>query len=395
MAQFLQQTKLGQSKFEYLSAHHQSDMHLVTDEAVSSWEKFYQKLCQWKETNGTCFVLDVDDFELAQWCFEQRSLFHREPNGMTSDRIEKLTRLGFTWTLMSLDGRFLDCWEERFQELLNFKQLYGHTLVPRSQGALGEWVKQQRSFYKQRSKRLTLERIDKLNRIGFVWGVRHKNHQARIALLESDDVEWELQLHQFRLFMQTNGMMVTEAEKSTLADWVHHQLVLYYSEPMEISLDRVDRLLQAGLDLSMTMSVVDDNGSGNDEWDGNFQLLLEYQRQHGHCCVPKYHGDIGTWVYNQRAHYKKKALTTQQIEKLESIGFVWYPNKNNEWNNYFQLLVEYKHRHGHCRVPKGHGALGKWVCNQRLNYKRKTTFLTMEQIEKLEGVGFVWCSKRS
>jgi hypothetical protein len=78
-------------------------------------------------------------------------------------------------------------WEERFSELMQFKNEHGHTFVPcsvatTSKGHLGQWVNTQRSQYlilqKQQSgdeKYLSMqcnmfhERIHRLNEIDFVW----------------------------------------------------------------------------------------------------------------------------------------------------------------------------------------------------------------------------------
>ena len=40
-------------------------------------------------------------------------------------------------------------WDERFQELLEFKEEHGHTIVPQHSGPLGSWVREQRKDYKR------------------------------------------------------------------------------------------------------------------------------------------------------------------------------------------------------------------------------------------------------
>ena len=55
--------------------------------------------------------------------------------------------------------------EIRFGELLEFKELHGHLMVPRRCGKLGDWVNKLR----QRKDRLDEERLDRLNGIGFCW----------------------------------------------------------------------------------------------------------------------------------------------------------------------------------------------------------------------------------
>ena len=72
-------------------------------------------------------------------------------------------------------------WEQRFHDLLEFREKNGHCKVPqfyRANQPLANWVKNQRNSYKvkQRGKRssLTDEREAALNAIGFNWTLRNK-----------------------------------------------------------------------------------------------------------------------------------------------------------------------------------------------------------------------------
>ena len=61
----------------------------------------------------------------------------------------------------------------------------------------------------------------------------------------------------------------------------------------------------------------------------------------------------------------------------------------------FQNLLKFKQRHGHCFVLYKYGALGKWVHEQKQQYKiytssSSTSTLTRARIELLERHGFHW-----
>jgi hypothetical protein len=67
-------------------------------------------------------------------------------------------------------------WTEKFEELLRFREVNGHCLVPNchpDNPALAQWTKRQRYQYKlkQDSKRSTItdERVRALDEVGFVW----------------------------------------------------------------------------------------------------------------------------------------------------------------------------------------------------------------------------------
>jgi hypothetical protein len=68
------------------------------------------------------------------------------------------------------------CWNDRFQELANFRQKHGHLLVRRSHPGklpLLLWVKRQRYQYKMRKEAkhctMTEERQAALEQLGFIW----------------------------------------------------------------------------------------------------------------------------------------------------------------------------------------------------------------------------------
>ena len=117
---------------------------------------------------------------------------------------------------------------------------------------------------------------------------------------------------------------------------------------------------------------------------------------------------LGGWVTNQRQHYRllkegtSSRISDDRIQKLESIGFQWYPRLDRDtvqWDARFQELKKYKEKHGNCNVPKKHGSLGGWVDNQRRAYRLlkegKAARMSDEHIQKLESIGFQWsCNQR-
>eukprot|EP00539_Tryblionella_compressa_P015449 CAMPEP_0178836526 /NCGR_PEP_ID=MMETSP0746-20121128/12242_1 /TAXON_ID=913974 /ORGANISM="Nitzschia punctata, Strain CCMP561" /LENGTH=495 /DNA_ID=CAMNT_0020499243 /DNA_START=91 /DNA_END=1578 /DNA_ORIENTATION=+ len=72
----------------------------------------------------------------------------------------------------------------------------------------------------------------------------------------------------------------------------------------------------------------------------------------------------------------------------------------DRWTAMFEQLMEYHHRHGHCRVAhtsSDYPELGRWVKRQRYQHKlwlegNPKSTMTLERISKLEDIGFVWDS---
>ena len=79
---------------------------------------------------------------------------------LTDAQINKLVELGFVWNAHEYT------FEIRYQELLEFKEKFGHVRVPRNYGSLGSWV-----AYIRKPDKASEEQKSRLNKIGFVWDI--------------------------------------------------------------------------------------------------------------------------------------------------------------------------------------------------------------------------------
>ena len=125
------------------------------------WNKRYEDLVEYKNSTGHANVPRTLG-PLGNWVKNQRKVFLE--GKLSSDRTERLDSIGFEWinpTALELK------WNHRLEELVEYKNSTGHTNVPRTSGPLGEWVSNQR----KRQGKLTPDRIEKLNLIGFQWSL--------------------------------------------------------------------------------------------------------------------------------------------------------------------------------------------------------------------------------
>ncbi len=140
-------------------------INFVWDVHGSSWEEGFSKLEAFWRKSGHCKVPDEhleDGFRLGKWVGKQRA---SQPN-ISSGRRCRLDEIGFIW------DPFAQQWEERFLKLELFKLKHGHCSVPRDyieDGIkLGQWV----SFQRQLKSKMSPERRQKLDAIGFVWSAK-------------------------------------------------------------------------------------------------------------------------------------------------------------------------------------------------------------------------------
>ena len=118
---------------------------------------------------------DKDNEKLGKWIKNQRYEYRKYnnpglgPSRLGRDRIDKLNEIGFMWRLRPERVP----WEDRFQALVQFKAEHGHMRVPMTVPDLGKWTKNQRDNYTlfargdTKKAKLTQEKFDKLNSIGF------------------------------------------------------------------------------------------------------------------------------------------------------------------------------------------------------------------------------------
>jgi hypothetical protein len=136
-------------------------------------------------------------------------------------------------------------WQEKFQELLQFCQDYGHICVPShwpQNASLAQWVKRQRYQYKLRQagqySTMTDERESALEQLGFVW--------------DSHSAFWEERLNELRAFREEHGhsnVPTKWPESPQLAVWAkcqrrQYKLYLTYgAKRSNMTLERFTKLV--------------------------------------------------------------------------------------------------------------------------------------------------------
>jgi hypothetical protein len=140
------------------------------------WMERYQDLLVYHRLRGHCNVPRdyKNNRSLGQWVKRQRHQYKLLKQGqhshLTQDRIQILEVLGFIWDSHGA------AWEEKHQELKEFRNAHGHCNVPyvyQGSPKLSTWIKRQRRQYKlfvtNQPSTMTHERIAKLESLGFVW----------------------------------------------------------------------------------------------------------------------------------------------------------------------------------------------------------------------------------
>ena len=143
------------------------------------WGERLQELCDFRAKFGHCLVPHnwSGNTALAQWVKRQRYQHKLKQEGrhstLSDERLALLEEMGFVWDSHKA------AWEERLNELRDFRKTHGHCNVPSTYDKippLAVWVKCQRRqyklFIKGEKSTMTQERIAQLDSLGFSWNPR-------------------------------------------------------------------------------------------------------------------------------------------------------------------------------------------------------------------------------
>ena len=259
-------------------------------------------------------------------------------------------------------------WVERIRQLIEFKQVNGHTLVPRrykENPSLGNWVNKQRQHYRNyragtKPCSLNESRIEMLNQLGFCWDaspVASIKHQHTVheesSSSESNrflkrqralpDTHWwdrfrELQTLVDHQQQETSSSGVTGKthaipRNSSLGQWLQRQ------RRSSLPPHKMQALRELDPDWSLTPREF--------QWECRYRELQEYAKKHDDCCVPISHPNkpLANWVSTQRKQYnlrqqrKPSDMSLERLERLNEIDFAWnrweyeFARKQKKWSH--------------------------------------------------------------
>ena len=251
---------------------------------------------------------------------------------------------------------------------------------------LGNWITTQRRVYAgEQYGQLNEKRIEMLNQIGMRWnsqldmscerfffgckGLLHKKRNLRIpsAYITETGIRlgsWITNLRTYR----KNGIRSA-----------------YLSEERIAMLDKMGMVWEV-----------------NDRiWEDNFAACGDFFREYGDLNVPTTYVSpsgfrLGARICKRRENGREKYSQKQQ-RQLDELGMIW--QKPDAWEAKFALANQYFEEHGDLNVPPKYIADGVWL-NKWLNEQKQIhdgnragKSLTAEQIQRLESIGMLWCSK--
>lgn len=127
----------------------------------------------------------------------------------------------------------------------------------------------------------------------------------------------------------------------------------------------------------------------NMPWDDMYIKLYDYFKINNHCMITKSEDAVlYNWLSGNIKMYSNGSLSKDKIEKLESLGIIWY-RLDAKWKSNLIKLKEFKKIYNHAEVFKEYdSSLYNWFRAQKDKYSKGE--LDIEKQKLLEEVGVIW-----
>jgi hypothetical protein len=204
------------------------------------------------------------------------------------------------------------------------------------------------------------------------------------------DKKWNKQYEKLVEFKRKHGNCLVPRiyqEDMSLGMWVHKQR--HFHNKNTIQLDRKGLLDEIGFAWKVKVDT-----TNYALWNKQYEKLVQYKRENGHCLVPQRHHEdmsLGMWVHKQRHFHSKNTIRLDRKDLLNKLGFVWSVDNSALWRQQYEKLAEFKRKNGHCNVMARYQedmSLGKWVGTQRVRHVNNK--MRQDRKELLDELGFVW-----
>tara|TARA_B100000989_G_scaffold198039_1_gene149548 strand:+ start:89 stop:3943 length:3855 start_codon:yes stop_codon:yes gene_type:complete len=323
---------------------------VLVENTSDDWLDNYGKLKEFKNDYGHT-TPNTKTTALGQWCMIQRKNYRK--NILWKERVKLLNDINFDWEPNESE------WQEKFQELKEFKQLNGHANPTEIGSLLYRFAVSLRGDF--RKGKLIEKRIKLLNDISFDW--------------DPIETAWQNQFKDLKEFKKENGYFPQDSINRRLSAWCRNQRK--YSEKGILPQEKINLLNSIDFDWDPLES----------EWQRNIMQLKEFKKEYGHANAPTKGHELTRFVINHRGAYKKGNLSQEKIDLLNSIGFDWDPVET-DWFKHFEDLKKYKKENGHANPNTKQTSLGQWCIKQRTAFRKGK--LSQEKIDLLNSITFKW-----
>ena len=350
-----------------------------------SWDEAYQLAYNYYKTKGNLLVprsyLTESGFFLGKWINNQR--VNKKNGKLKEEQIIKLNNIEMQWKIKNNNLT----WNDAYDLLKSYYNKYGNIDICSSyitdetytfkNYRLGLWLNNQRNHYK--NNKLSKEQINKLNMLNIKWSIVSQKHSWNSI--------YSLALQYYNNYNNLNipSNFITDETYSIsnykLGEWIKRQ--------------RTNRTIgKLSEEKIIKLTNIHMNWLIDEKWYSSYILLKSHYEKNGSLDNLN-NKNLSKWISYQKKCYKNNKLNDDKIKLLSEMN-IFATKDFLSWKEAYSLALKYYEENNNLLIPYSYKMngynLGKWISNQRLNYKNNK--LTAEQISKLESLGMVWSIKK-
>jgi superfamily II DNA or RNA helicase len=409
----------------------------VLENTCINWDLHFLELKEWLSKH-TDYPVKKNNQSLFVWVSNQRTL--KREGRLNPERVNRLDELGFIWDFQD------DSWNRYFEQLNIWLDKHKDYPVKKTNKTLFAWVASQRNF--KREGKLSTDRIQKLDEIGFIWDYQEftwNNYVKELIQWRSENNNrWPSQRKPKNEFEKTLAIWLLKVNSDYKANLLDENRLnklmqagyIFDDRKWREKYDKLCELLKNGNGFptnpqnklyrfcmaqfkkynEKSLSELQIQLLDQIDFIANFtecipgsledaiNALCEYVAEHGKMPSQQYPlCKNGTYKFISlsnciRSAYSDNRLSKQSIDNLNKIGFVFNSEikRNEEWNSTFNELREFRINNPE-RWPNqtilDEKQLCAWCLHQKQWYngkKKKYGPYPQERKDKLDSIGFNW-----
>jgi len=135
-----------------------------------------------------------------------------------------------------------------------------------------------------------------------------------------------------------------------------------------------------------------------DNWNEIYGRILDFLQTNKRYPKESDSKQLNTWLETQRGRYRRKHLSKDRVQKLESLPqWNWNPGEGKQ-QAWVDQVVDYLNQNGHLSIPENHPELGSILSMLRSAYKGNVAYTlekeVLDQLEALKDKGWKWDANR-
>lgn len=336
------------------------------------WNKKFCQLLEYSKTNE--FELSVEtNKKLYLWYREQKRAIKR--GELRQDRTAKINSIIFS------EPAHRWRWLLRYEKFRQWREANP-----------GKWPRYNRNDSKSEESKLhvfsqTMRKCYRDNNLGEFW--YNKLAEINFNFKGSAD-NWLKNYNKMKKLIEEHDSILTTVIGDAAYNWVlRHKKKL---DEGTLTAERAALVRQLQLQRFFI------------SWDSRFNMLKQWVEENGKLPSRNAHKENNSWLYSQRARYKKGNLSEERTEKLKSIGFNpesrGREHQEKKWleklNQYKSFLEDHGKEPSYFANDEDEKRLYLWIMAQRAvkaGTARNRNPLSKERTDKLNAVSFGWVGR--